>query len=107
MIHNPLTTYKTSPNHLYSTIGKDAMILDLNSGVYYGLNDTGNQIWHWLKTPKTLMELNKLLLNEYNVSLEVAIADLQTILQQMLDKGLIEIVTQEAPHQASSVTQVQ
>lgn len=107
MIHNPLTTYKASPNHLHSTIGQDAMILDLHSGIYYGLNHTGNQIWHWLETPKTLMELNKLLLNEYDVSLEIAISDLQVILQQMLDNGLIEIVTQEVPYQGSSLTKVQ
>ena len=95
MIHNPLTVYKASSNHIHSVIDQDAVILDLQSGVYYGLNSTGNQIWQWLETPKTLLELNKLLLNEYEVNLQVAIADLQHILQQMLDNGLIEIVSQE------------
>lgn len=104
MVNNLLTVYKVSPNHIHSVIDRDAVILNLQSGVYYGLNDTGNQIWQWLETPKTLCELNKLLLDEYEVSLEVAIADLQHVLQQMLDNGLIEAVTQEAETSASSIS---
>ena len=92
MIHNPLTTYQTSPNHLYSEIGSEAVILDLQSGVYYGLNDTGNQIWHWLSTPKTMSQLHKLLLDEYDVPVEEAISDLQILLEEMVNTGLIEII---------------
>ena len=95
MIHNPLTRYKASSNHLYSEIGSEAVILDLQSGVYYGLNETGNQIWHWLQTSKTRSELYKLLLDEYDVPLEKATSDLQSLLQEMVNTGLIEIVNEK------------
>jgi len=29
-----------------SDLGGEAVILDLKSGVYYGLNDVGTRIWH-------------------------------------------------------------
>ena len=95
MNDNPLTRYKASSNHLYSEIGSEAVILDLQSGVYYGLNETGNQIWHWLQAPKTLSELHKLLLDEYDVSLEESMSDLQSLLQEMVNTGLIEVFNEK------------
>lgn len=92
---HPLTTYQASSAHLYSEIGSEAVILDLQSGTYYGLNETGNQIWHWLQKPKTFSELYKLVLDDYDVPLEEALKDLQNLLQEMVNTGLIEIVKEQ------------
>lgn len=91
---HPLTTYQASSAHLYSEIGSEAVILDLQSGTYYGLNETGNQIWHWLQKPKTFSELSKLVLDEYDVPLEEALRDIQSLLQEMVNTGLIEIINE-------------
>ena len=93
---HPLTVYRASSVHLYSEIGSEAVILDLQSGTYYGLNETGNQIWQWLQKPKTFSELYKLVLDEYDVPHKEALEDLQQLLQEMLGTGLIEIVNEEA-----------
>lgn len=93
---HPLTVYQASSAHLYSEIGSESVILDLQSGTYYGLNETGNQIWQWLQKPKTFSELSKLILDEYDVPIEEAIGDLQNLLQEMVGAGLIEIVNEEA-----------
>ena len=98
----PLTVYQASSVHLYSEIGSEAVILDLQSGTYYGLNETGNQIWQWLQKPKTFSELYKLVLDEYDVPLEEAIRDIQNLLQEMVNTGLIEIVNEEA-HRVSAL----
>lgn len=95
MTQNSLTTYKASSKHLYSEIDSEAVILDFKSGVYYGLNETGNQIWDWLQTPKTQSELLKLLVDEYDVTLSEATIDLQSLLEEMIGKGLIEIVDEQ------------
>ena len=99
---NPLTVYQASSVHLYSEIGSESVILDLQSGTYYGLNETGNQIWQWLQKPKTFSELYKLVLDEYDVPLEEAIRDIQNLLQEMVNTGLIEIVNEEA-HRVSAL----
>ena len=95
MIKSLSKTYKASSEHLYSEIGSDGVILDIKSGIYYGLNDVGNQIWHWLQAPKPVSELLNLLLEEYDVTKEQATVDLQSLLQEMLDTGLIETVNEE------------
>lgn len=93
--HDSTTTYLASSEHLYSEIASEAVILDLKSGVYFGLNDTGNQVWHWLQTPKTSSELLKLLLDEYDVTLEEATADLQNLLLEMVNNGLVKTVNEQ------------
>lgn len=85
-------TYQTSPSHLYSEIGNEAVILDTDSGVYYGLNSVGVDIWQWLQQPKTEAQIIDQLLAEYDVEQERANADVQGILEHMLSVGLIEIV---------------
>lgn len=90
------TVYQASSVHLYSEIDSEAVILDLESGTYYSLNETGNQIWQWLQKPKTFSELSKLILDEYDVPPEEALRDLQNLLQEMVNTGLIEIVNAEA-----------
>ncbi len=86
------TTYKASSNHLYSEIAEEAVILELNSGVYYGLNEVGVDIWKWLQQPQTEERILNLLLAEYEVTSEQAREDLQSVLAQLLEAGLIEIV---------------
>ena len=86
------TRYKVSANHLYSEVAEEAVILDINSGVYYGLNEVGVDIWQWLQQPRTELDILELVLNEYEVSSEQALADIQSVLKEMLDNSLIQTV---------------
>jgi len=52
----------------------EAVILDLKSGVYYGLNDVGTRIWHLIQEPKTLNEIQDAIL-EVRLSLTVALTN--------------------------------
>jgi Coenzyme PQQ synthesis protein D (PqqD) len=88
-------TYKVSPSHLYSEVADDGIILDLESGVYYGLNDTGNQIWQWLQQPKTESEIIALILAEYDVTPEQGAEDVKALLQEMIEAGIITLVEAE------------
>lgn len=84
------TSYKASTNHLYSEIGGEAVILDLGSGVYYGLNEVGVDIWKWLQEARTKEEILNLLLDEYEVTRQQAQEDLEAVFTQFLEAGLIE-----------------
>lgn len=101
MLQKSLTLYKASSKHLYSEIDSEAVILDVNSGTYYGLNEVSNRVWQLLQTPTSQERLLELLLEEYEVTLEAAKADLQTLLQDLLSNGLIEVVNEEEVVRAS------
>ena len=85
------TAYQTSPNHLYSEVADEAVILDINSGVYYGLNSVGVDVWQWLQQPQTEAQIVDCLLTKYDVDKERANRDIRAILEEMLSVGLIEI----------------
>ncbi len=88
--------YKASNDHLYSEIATEGAILNIQSGIYYGLNKTGNQVWQWLQTPKSFDQLLTLLTDGYDVTLSEAAKDLESLLMEMLENNLIEIVNEVA-----------
>lgn len=90
-----MVLYKASTKHLYSEIDSEAVILDIDSGTYYGLNEVSNRIWQLLQAPTSQHQLLKTLLEEYEVTEEEAAKDLQCLLQDMSDRGLIEVVNEE------------
>jgi hypothetical protein len=85
---------KAIQEQLSSEVSGEAVILELNSGVYYGLNETGAIIWQWLQEPKKVSEIRTLILTEYDVEPEKCDRDLEAILKEMLAAGLIEIVNE-------------
>ncbi len=70
----------------------EAAILNLKDGVYYGLNPVGTRIWALLKErTQTVRELRQKMLDEYEVGLEECDRDLQALLDELRQHGLVEI----------------
>lgn len=90
-----MTVYKASTKYLYSEIDSEAVILDVNSGTYFGLNEVSNRIWQLLQVATSQQELVTQILEEYNVTEGEALTDLQSLLKEMLSKGLVEVVNEE------------
>jgi hypothetical protein len=70
---------------------KEAVILNLKDGVYYGLDPVGARIWHLLQEPKSVSQLIDILLDEYEVERQTLSKDLMGLLQEMAARGLIEV----------------
>ena len=54
------------------------------------LNSTGAFLWKELLLGKTLEELKQALLNEYDVSEEIATIDCEQFIKKLVDGGLVE-----------------
>ena len=67
----------------------EAVILDLNSGEYFGLNETGARIWELLELHDT-SEIAATLAREFTVTPAEASAAVDTLIHQLLDKRLVE-----------------
>ena len=87
-----MTVYKASSKYLYSEIDSEAVILDVNSGTYFGLNEVSNRIWQLLQTPTDSEQLIAQILEEYEVTPEDVREDVQSLLGDMLNAGLVEVV---------------
>jgi Coenzyme PQQ synthesis protein D (PqqD) len=69
----------------------EAVILNMKSGVYCGLNEVGARIWQLVQKTIDIEQICETLLAEYNVEKERCENEVLALLQQMAAKGLIEI----------------
>ena len=81
------------PEHvvLYIIEG-EAVILNIESERHFGLEEVGTRMWEVLSTSETIEKGFAQLRDEYNVEPEVLRADLQELLERMMEYNLIEIV---------------
>ncbi len=74
-----------------SELGGEAVILNLKSGLYYGLNPVGASIWNLLQQPRTVSEIRDAILAEYSIEPQQCESDLLELLQQLEAQGLISV----------------
>ena len=72
-------------------IGSQMAILNLKSGIYYGLDSVGSRIWEMVQTPRQLGEVEAALLAEYDVRPEQLEPDVRGLCKKLFKAGLIEI----------------
>jgi hypothetical protein len=78
-------------------LNDEAIILQLESGVYYGLNGVGTDVWKRLETPQSIGDLRDALLQEYEVDPDQCERELLALLTRLASEGLIEITSAKAP----------
>jgi hypothetical protein len=69
----------------------EAVILDLNTGLYFGLDPVGTRIWHLLQAHQCLQKVHGSLIDEYEVTEAQCAQDLLSFVTLMLEKGLVEV----------------
>jgi hypothetical protein len=79
-----------SADQVSCDLAGEAAILNLKTGVYYGLDRVGAFIWNLLKEPRTVGWLRDAVLAEYEVGAERCERDLVELLARLESEGLIE-----------------
>ena len=67
----------------------EAVVLDLSSGRYYGLNKVGARVLELAKQPTPVGEILEALRQQYDVEAEQLKRDVLAFLQTMIDKQII------------------
>jgi hypothetical protein len=74
-----------------SDLAGEAVILGLQTGMYYGLNRVGARIWALLATPTRVADIRDIIVREYDVEADRCERDLLDLLRRLAGQGLIEI----------------
>lgn len=69
----------------------ELVLLNLNSGLYFGLDPVGTRVWHWLREHRRLQTVLDLLLAEYDVPEAQGRRDLLALVSRLAEKGLVTI----------------
>jgi hypothetical protein len=86
------TIVRAAPDQLSTSVGGEAVILNLDRGAYYGLNVCGAELWEQLQKPVRVATLHEWMLATYEVAPEVARRDLLALLARLIELKLIEVV---------------
>lgn len=86
---NEQTILKRKSGLMTANMNGSAVMMDIATGKYYNLGETGGHIWELLEQPTSLSDLLNALTAEYDVSPEQCKADVLAFLQQLADRGLL------------------
>ena len=76
---------------LSATLDGEAVLLQPEAGMYYGMNDVATVLWERLEEPATVADLRAELRSEFDVEAAVADRDLRAFLADLEAADLVEI----------------
>jgi len=76
---------------LASEFGSEFVILNLQDGVYYGLEDVGARLWTLLQRLVAVATMRDVLVSEYDVDPGRCQRDLLALLTELASRGLVEV----------------
>lgn len=79
-----------SPDVLSQVVGNEAVLLDLASEQYFGLNPVGRRIWELLAVTHSLRQVHDQLCEEFDADPARIEADLLQLAQALFDAGLLQ-----------------
>jgi hypothetical protein len=88
---SPNSTIEVAKDVVSCDLVDEAAILNLKTGIYYGLDPIGARIWNLIQKPRQLNEILETLLNEYEVEKNRCQEDLIELLEQLAEKELVTI----------------
>lgn len=85
-----LDTRLSIPTQVMSRlVGDETVLLDLESGIYFGLDGVGKRIWESIGDGLTLGETAAVIVTEYEVEAAHAQADVIEFTRDLVGRGLL------------------
>ncbi len=78
-----------SEDVLVRALDGEAVLLDLGSGTYFGLNEVGARVWELLAEGSTVGAIRQALLAEFDVEEQVLEADVGALLAELEKRKLV------------------
>ncbi len=84
--------WQKNPALAWREIDDETIIISPNDSVMHELNDTGRFLWKSIDGTKSAAELAQLLVENYEVTPEIALSDTQALLEEMSSRKLVVTV---------------
>ena len=96
-MHPPFSSrITTAPDVMFRISGDEAVILNLKSELYLGLDPVGTRFWTALHDAPSIQAACESLLSEFDVAPDRLRQDMGNLLSQLLEQGLVEVTPAEA-----------
>ncbi|HXT35656.1 MAG TPA: PqqD family protein [Chloroflexota bacterium] len=91
-MNKPSALLTVSDSVVDAVLGDEAILLNVASGMYFGLDPVGTRIWELLVEGAGKQEILGRVLDEYDVEPERARTDVEAFIQALASKGLTQEV---------------
>ena len=85
----PNTRLSIPPQVMSRVVGDETVVLDLESGMYFGLDGVGKRIWESIGQGRTLGETATTIVSEFEVDEATARADVVDFVGELVERGLL------------------
>ena len=85
-----MRAYKIAEDVLFQELDGEAVLLSLEKGCYYGLDELGTRIWRLIDENLDPEQVVERIVEEYDVDAEQARGDLDSFIRDLEESGLIE-----------------
>lgn len=79
------------PSVLFRTVDDESVLLNLDSEIYFGLDDVGTRMWTALTSTASVGEAYEQLLAVYDVAADELQHDLEALVAQLVEQGLLAV----------------
>jgi hypothetical protein len=86
---SPTDRVHIKPNVIFRALGTESVILNLDSGIYFGLDEIGTRIWQLLEQ-HDVRGACETLRAEYDAPPERVETDVMALIDRLSAKGLVE-----------------
>ncbi len=83
--------FRRSPESISTVLEGETVILDVESGVYSGLNEVGTVVWDLLENQVTFVEMRESIFAEFDVTREECSENLLSFLKELEHNKLMEV----------------
>jgi hypothetical protein len=85
----PSTVLRRTDDHVSASLEESLVMMDIDAGKYYLLDDIASFVWDRLAAPTTVADLVGDLCSRYDVSAAQCQADVLPFLTELHEKGLV------------------
>jgi hypothetical protein len=84
-------TIRIAPGTLHRELQGEGVLLQLDTGEYFGLDEIGERIWTLIAAHGNLAEVQARMLDEYDVDSETLSRDLHGLVDALVSHRLVEV----------------
>lgn len=90
---NLSTRFSVPKGVMARIVGDETVLLDLQSGVYFGLDPVGTDVWQLLTQGMSLADICANLVEKYEVTPAQLESDVCRLADEMHSRGLIQVIS--------------
>ena len=74
---------------VFEVLEGEAVVLNLETGIYFTLNPVGTRIWQLIEEHGDLAKVRDAMISEYEVGEEALDRDIEALMRELVEKGLV------------------